>query len=359
MSQPVSERPLVSFVLLAYNQPRFVEEAVKGALAQTYRPLEIIVSDDCSSDGTFEIIRQILDGYRGPHTVVARRNERNLGIGAHVTRAMDECHGEIIVAAAGDDVSLPDRVTETVVAFLSSSDVHCAFAQSWIDVDSEGARLGESRSSLPIGRVPGVDLFGRLQLPVPGHSSAWRREVFDRFGPLRPEVCSEDVAIPFRASLLGRVSCFPGPVVRRRLHTGNVSRVARAASMKERLEWRRHRERSTVSNRIGILRGMVDDLARLGVASRLTVEQRDDLRRDLGVLLASAERERDYLDATRFRRAELAWKAVLADVPLARVGRWILQYDLPALYGRAVPLLNRWTARVLALRLRGRPPRMV
>jgi cellulose synthase/poly-beta-1,6-N-acetylglucosamine synthase-like glycosyltransferase len=40
-------RPLVSFILLTYNQERFVNEAVEGALAQTYTPLEIIISDHC------------------------------------------------------------------------------------------------------------------------------------------------------------------------------------------------------------------------------------------------------------------------------------------------------------------------
>ena len=41
-------RPLVTFYVIAYNQSRFVREAVESALAQTYSPLEILLSDDCS-----------------------------------------------------------------------------------------------------------------------------------------------------------------------------------------------------------------------------------------------------------------------------------------------------------------------
>ena len=42
----------MTFVLLAYNQEKYIREAVDGALAQTYHPLKIILSDDCSSDRT-------------------------------------------------------------------------------------------------------------------------------------------------------------------------------------------------------------------------------------------------------------------------------------------------------------------
>ena len=45
-----SDRPLVTFALFAYNQEKYIREAVEGAFAQTYAPLEIILSDDCSTD---------------------------------------------------------------------------------------------------------------------------------------------------------------------------------------------------------------------------------------------------------------------------------------------------------------------
>jgi len=48
-------KPLITFALFAYNQERFIREAVQGAFSQTYSPLEIIMSDDCSKDRTFDI----------------------------------------------------------------------------------------------------------------------------------------------------------------------------------------------------------------------------------------------------------------------------------------------------------------
>src|SRR4051794_34557301 len=103
------ERPAVTFFVMTYNQSRFVREAVQGALAQTYQPLEILFSDDCSTDGTFEIIQETVKNYSGPHTIVLNRNERNLGVSEHLNKIVALANGELIIAADGDDVSNPHR----------------------------------------------------------------------------------------------------------------------------------------------------------------------------------------------------------------------------------------------------------
>ena len=51
------EGPLVSFCVKCYNQERYIGEALEGVFAQTYRPLEIVISDDASTDRSWEIIQ--------------------------------------------------------------------------------------------------------------------------------------------------------------------------------------------------------------------------------------------------------------------------------------------------------------
>ncbi|MCK5536618.1 MAG: glycosyltransferase, partial [Bacteroidales bacterium] len=63
----LDKKPLISFTLFAYNQEKYIQEAVEGALSQTYSPLEIVISDDCSTDRTFEIIKELTEDYSGPH----------------------------------------------------------------------------------------------------------------------------------------------------------------------------------------------------------------------------------------------------------------------------------------------------
>ena len=54
------EQLFVTFVLFAYNQEKYIREAVEGALSQTYGAMEIILSDDRSTDRTFEIMEEVV-----------------------------------------------------------------------------------------------------------------------------------------------------------------------------------------------------------------------------------------------------------------------------------------------------------
>jgi glycosyltransferase involved in cell wall biosynthesis len=81
-----TDRPLVTFALIAYNQEEYIREAVESALAQDYSPLEIIISDDCSKDNTFNIIQEVTSLYKGNHKVVINRNPENIGIGSHINK---------------------------------------------------------------------------------------------------------------------------------------------------------------------------------------------------------------------------------------------------------------------------------
>lgn len=169
--------PLVSFVLLAYKQEAFIREAVEGAFSQTYSPLEIIISDDCSPDRTFDIIREMAAAYQGPHKVIINRNETNLGIGAHVEKAFRMARGEWIVAAAGDDISLPDRCRILMEAAEQESANYLGIASNWHSIDDAG-RLITAKTA--------VDSF-REQLQVNRHDtglSGCRRALVDRTNQL-------------------------------------------------------------------------------------------------------------------------------------------------------------------------------
>ena len=55
MPDNATDRPLVSFAQFAYNQEKYIREAIEGAFAQTYEPIEVILSEDYSTNRTFEI----------------------------------------------------------------------------------------------------------------------------------------------------------------------------------------------------------------------------------------------------------------------------------------------------------------
>ena len=106
--------PTVSFLLTAYQHAPFVGDAVRCVLAQDYQPLEIILSDDGSSDGTFDIIEEVASEYQGAHTVVVNRNDENLGEPEHVNKLVGLARGNILIIGHGDDLAMPQRTRRLV-----------------------------------------------------------------------------------------------------------------------------------------------------------------------------------------------------------------------------------------------------
>lgn len=133
------ERPLVTFALFAYNQEKYIRQSVEGALAQTYRPLEIILSDDGSSDRTFEIMQEMAAAYDGPHQVLVRQSAKNFGPVSHVLDVAEVASGEFMVVAAGDDISLPER-TERLTPLFSDADV-AAGSSDVLTIDETGENI--------------------------------------------------------------------------------------------------------------------------------------------------------------------------------------------------------------------------
>ena len=121
MTAPPPDRPLVTFALLAYNQEKYIRKALEGAFSQTYEPLEIILSDDCSSDRTYEIMQEMAAAYDGPHEVRVRRSEDNRGTLGHILDVAQFANGTFLVVAAGDDISLPERTARLIPCFTDTT----------------------------------------------------------------------------------------------------------------------------------------------------------------------------------------------------------------------------------------------
>lgn len=212
----IQAKPLLSFCLVAYNQEKYVRQAVESALAQTYSPLEIILSDDCSGDCTFEIMRELAESYRGPHKIVLNRNSRNLGLGAHACKVWGELsHGEWLIGAAGDDIYHPERAAEIAAAAMARPNASCIWSGCTI-IDGPGNVLRESR------REPDRLRAGRIPV-ILGASVAYRRDVYDFFGPIGSQVRNEDVVMSLRSMLLGDFAYIPKSLVQYRKHDSNLS----------------------------------------------------------------------------------------------------------------------------------------
>lgn len=221
--QSSNVRPLVSFVLFAYNQEDYIRDAVEGALSQTYEPLEIILSDDCSSDRTYCIMQELVEKYKGPHTLVLRRNEKNMGIASHVNFLVTSAKGKYFVAAAGDDISNPDRTLLTVENLEKMSELHfCDTA--YIQIDSSGEQISERKVLYPNDQIITLrDLMENRLKGLIGATRTYRLSTLKFFPPLNDHCPTEDSTFVFRCLLCGDAQYILDVGVRRRLHELNLS----------------------------------------------------------------------------------------------------------------------------------------
>lgn len=240
-----------SILLLCYRDAPYIRAALESALAQTV-PCEIIVSNDCSDDGTFELAQEMVANYRGPHRISVRRNGHNLGVAAHVNAAVPLTSGDIVVMMAGDDISYPHRVATILEAFRRRPQA-TVLGSDFDGIDEDGHAREVSFRQRP--EVFGLDYYvsiGRL-IGLLGASMAFRREVFERFGPLLGPI--EDNALSLRGALLGDCINLRQPLIQYRQHANSVSAGVFARHEPPMLRMQRRYERT-----IRFYRGTADDL---------------------------------------------------------------------------------------------------
>lgn len=347
-----SERPLVTVALFAYQQERFIEAAVRGALEQDYPNLEIILSDDGSADATYAHIERLAQSYPGPHRVVTNRNPANLGVGGHVNRIMELASGELIVAASGDDVSHPERVSTLVNAWLARGRPAALSAQAR-SIDGEGVELEARYTGFDgLGPEPGeaaesclLGLVRTGRCVVMGCTEAWSAETWRRFGPLREEVTHEDYAVSVRAWLGGRIEYLDDILVDYRLHGGNLCfrTPLRRHDATTVAEWEQVRARQA-AGRAADYRQALQDLATARDAGWVDPDFADPLEAELQRLLESKNMQADWWATGPGGRAQLLGGALAA----GRAGD--LAWGLP----RSMPLRIYTSLRGLAGNLAGR-----
>ncbi len=225
VTAPSSGRPLVTLFVTGFNQEATIEAAVAGAFAQTWTPLEIVLADDASRDGTAAAMARMAEAYRGPHEVRCLPAERNGGIVGNVNRVMAATRGDLVVMAGGDDVSHPERVERLVQAWLASGRrAHLLHSNARV-IDETGQVVGMRPGKPPLLEDPSPHNILEKDLAVLGATAGWSRALFERFGPIPTEAGVEDLVLTFRGALAGPVIYVDEPLVDWRI--GGVSWTTR------------------------------------------------------------------------------------------------------------------------------------
>lgn len=130
MGEPVARpQPLVSVLIPVYNRVDLVSRALESALAQTWEPLEVVVGDNHSDDGTYDVVRSF--ACSDPR-VRCFRNDENLGPIANWARCLETARGGYVKFVFSDDWLDPRAVGALMAPLLADSQVRASYCAAAI-----------------------------------------------------------------------------------------------------------------------------------------------------------------------------------------------------------------------------------
>jgi glycosyltransferase involved in cell wall biosynthesis len=207
-------RNKVSIAINNYNYSRFVGEAIESALAQTYKPVEVVVVDDGSTDDSWNVIQTF--GSR----IQAVRTE-NGGQGSAYLAGFERCSGDFILFLDSDDLLDAHAVEQCIQQFLANPQASKVQYQLRA-INAVGEPVGRIFPySMHAGDVTSIiRQFGHYAGP-PSSGNIYRRSAIDPYFPFEPRAWRRAVdSIPFITSAFhGEVISLQTPLGSYRLHT--------------------------------------------------------------------------------------------------------------------------------------------
>lgn len=170
MKGPAGRKPKVSVCVPTYNYAGYLPACIESVLAQSFGDFELVVIDDCSTDGT----REVLDRYRGDGRVRILANAANLGMVGNWNRCLAEAQGAYVKFVFGDDLLSSGDALKRMVEVLDSrpSVTLVSSARTLVDSESRVLRtLSHFRSATEMGGVDAINLCLYLQKNIIGEPS--------------------------------------------------------------------------------------------------------------------------------------------------------------------------------------------
>ena len=223
----MKNNPLVSLCLFFYNQEDFVDDAINGAISQTYGNCEIILSDDCSTDATYDKIKSFTKDYHGSKKIIINRNPINLGLVSHVNKILFELsNGDIVCLQGGDDVSLPNRLQDTVNYFIRYPNLS-ALTMSYHVIDKYSEYIKDCKTEKDyILNIRNTQYLASSNMMWGLTGLAISKTVLNTFEHLDDDCQTEDSTLRFRSILIGDVLTSAIYGLNYRIHDKNISQGA-------------------------------------------------------------------------------------------------------------------------------------
>lgn len=200
----------LSIGITSYNQHEYVEDTIKSLLNQTMEPYEIVVSENHSSDGSYEIVQKYKD------RVKVIRPDQHLSYIDHVNFLINNLSGDWVLLAASDDTYLPNMV-EDCCKNMDDESVMISFGFNMIDENNNIKGRRKYKQWIK-SRIPFPDNFfiNAYHHSIPMWSTIYRSSslrMIGGYGDEKNVICDHDWVTTLKLSVLGSFKCVPESLI--------------------------------------------------------------------------------------------------------------------------------------------------
>ena len=213
-----AEQPLVSVVIPSFNHSRYIEETIRSVLGQTYAPLQLVVVDDGSTDGSIPLLQRLSEELKFDLIV-----QENRGVCATLNRGVRErARGEWIAILGSDDLWRNDKIEVQIQALAARPDAKFCYSQGQAFMDGSPPETGSVFPS----RVFEGQLLKRVlfRQHVPAGTMLFSRDLYDSLGGFDETLREEDWDWVIRSAASTPFVSVAKPLLLYRLHPESTMR---------------------------------------------------------------------------------------------------------------------------------------
>lgn len=217
----IQTNPLVSIIIICYNQEHLIGDAIKSCLNQTYSNIEIIVSDDCSTDSTPQVIQNISKSDTRIKSFLAKMNR---GITGNCQFAFEQCSGKYIALMGGDDIFYPSKIEKHIELMESDPELAITYCRCNVVNESMDTTLYVSGTKAKDIIHNGYELAANFGVDIPGPSPVVKKSFTPKNGFRAFASTASDWLFFLETAHTKRCQIIPETLAAYRQHAGNIGK---------------------------------------------------------------------------------------------------------------------------------------